>query len=90
MRNPEQRQFDWEKRAAAEPNYWEQFLSDRYGDKTLFTFEEACAILGCVRNSVRRMIGDGKLEIRKVCSSPRITRESLVKYLESNPATRRA
>ena len=90
MKKPEQTQFDWDARAGRagenpEPGYWDNFLTQRYGDKALFTFEEVCAILGCVRNSVRRLVGGGVLDVRRMCSSPRITRESLIKYLESQP-----
>jgi|GEM_PF-3089072 len=72
--------------ARSEPlQTWDEYLSERYGDKALFTLEEVCGILGCSKPTLYAMIGSGQFEIRRVGSSPRVTRLSLLEYLKSNP-----
>ena len=65
---------------------WDKYLSRKYGDKALFTLAEACEIIGCSMPSIYGMMDDGILDKRRVMTSPRITRLSILDYLANKPA----
>lgn len=65
---------------------WDEHLKRTYGDKALFTFREACDILGCSMPSLYAMTYNKTLDVRRIESSPRITRLSLLRYLSDRPA----
>jgi len=65
---------------------WDEFLTRTYGpEKALFTFEEVCTILDCSRSSLYAMVGRRELEVKRIGSSPRVTRLSLLEYLRTQP-----
>jgi len=68
---------------------WDEFLTRRYGHKALFKYSEVREIFGCCRHTVNTLVARRKLDIRHVGKSPRVTRLSLLKYLNRKPVRKR-
>ncbi len=88
-----QKEFNFEppqNGAGAGQDYWEQYVTDRYGDKALFTLTEIQCILGGSRSGLYYRIKEGAFDVVDWGTSPRITRESLIRYLRDSAASKPA
>ena len=55
------------------------------GHKLGFTIKGACDALGCHRTKIYQLIGDGRLDAKKLDGLTIITAESLARLIESLP-----